>query len=56
MPESKATSTDSLKEETAEGVRSHIATLRRLTAQTVVRSLTTKQSPNPKLPSRATNR
>jgi len=56
MPESKATCASSFKEETAEAVRSHIATLLRLTAQAVVRSLTTKQPPDPKRPSQATNR
>lgn len=56
MPDSKATGADSLPEDTAEAVRSRIATLLRLTAQAVVRSLTTKQPPNPKRPPHATNR
>ena len=56
MPDSKATGAESRPEDTAEAVRSRIATLLRLTAQAVVRSLTTKQPPNPKRTSHATNR
>ncbi len=56
MPDSKATGADSLPEDTAEAVRSHIATLLRLTAQAVVRSLTTERSPGSQRHSLATNR
>lgn len=56
MPDSKATGADSLPEDTAQAVRSHIATLLRLAAQAVVRSLTTKQPLAPKRPPHSTNR